>query len=100
IEKSEASIDWSMSAEKIHNKVRAFVMGPGTYMIVGGKKLKIHKTKVHSLEGKSSKPGEIVNENGRLLVGTGQGILELLIVQPESRNKMSGTEFLKGYQPN
>jgi methionyl-tRNA formyltransferase len=56
--------------------------------------LKIHQTKVATASGK---PGEVlsVSENS-LSVGTGQGSLELLLVQPESRNKQLVSEFLKG----
>lgn len=94
IDKSEAELKWNMAAEALHNKVRAFVMGPGTFTTLNGKKLKIHKTKVSSGTGNS---GEVlsISENS-LVVGTGSGALELLEVQPESRNRQLISEFLKG----
>jgi methionyl-tRNA formyltransferase len=97
IEKSEAQIDWSQKAQNIHNKVRAFVMGPGTYAELKGMKVKIHKTKVTG-EKSGSAPGTLSVDKDRLLVQTGEGLLELLVVQPESRNKISAQEFIKGYQ--
>lgn len=96
IEKSESQIDWNMPAEKIHNKVRAFVMGPGTFATLKGMKVKIHKSRV-SNAGTSKEVGALIPDKEKLLVQTGQGVLELLIVQPESRNKMTAQEFLKGY---
>lgn len=95
IDKSEALIHWSQTAEQIHNKVRAFVMGPGTFSILAGKKIKIHRTKVAS--GKAQ-PGVVakVTEDS-LFIGTGDGLLELLEVQPESRNRMVIKDFLKGH---
>jgi methionyl-tRNA formyltransferase len=99
IEKSESMIDWQQSAQSIHNKVRAFVMGPGTYMMLNSKKVKIHKTSVSTERGGGKPPGELIaNNKNQLLVQTGDGVLELLIVQPESRNRLSAEEFLKGYQ--
>lgn len=101
IEKSEALLDWQESAEKIHNKVRAFVMGPGTYMMLNDKKIKIHKTALvsDSLSDRSSKPpGELIVKNNQMFMTTGEGLLQILFLQPESRNRVTAEEFLKGYQ--
>jgi methionyl-tRNA formyltransferase len=95
IDKSESEIKWTESAQKIHNKIRAFVMGPGTYTQLHGKKLKIHKTKV--IADRSGNPGEVIEVTAQsLILGTGSGALELLEVQPESRNRLSIVDFLKG----
>ena len=97
IDKSEALIDWSEPAVKIHNKIRAFVMGPGTYMVLNGKKIKVHKTRLSSERG-SKTPGEVIVHNHQLFMQTGEGLLQLLVVQPESRNRVTAEEFLKSYQ--
>lgn len=111
IEKSEGEIDWSKSAKEISQKVRAFVMGPGTWSYLQRKKIKIHKVEViDSIERSSFShetsmiqnqkilPGTIVKaESENLWVQTGQGILALKELQPESRNKISVGDFLKGY---
>jgi methionyl-tRNA formyltransferase len=94
IDKSEALIDWSQTAIQIHNKVRAFVMGPGTLTFLGQKKLKIHRTRIVSGEGR---PGKVAKAGETLLIGTGKGLLELIEVQPESRNRMGIQDFLKGH---
>lgn len=94
IEKEESLISWDQPAAKIHNKVRAFSMGPGTYVMFQGKRLKIHKTKVvHSGGGIPSKINQI--SNVELMIETSQGILKLLEVQPESKAKLPVHEFLK-----
>lgn len=100
IEKSEGEIDWSQSAKAISQKVRAFVMGPGTWTFFNKKKIKIHKVQVieNSLDGKASIPGTVLKADAaELWVQTSQGVLALIEVQPESRNKISASEFLKGY---
>lgn len=95
IDKLEAEIKWPESAEKIHNKVRAFSMGPGTFTTLAGKKLKIHKTKVTTGSGK---PGEVlVLKEQSMVVAAGEGALEIFEIQPESRSRISVAEFLKGY---
>ena len=97
IEKEESLLDFSKSAESLHNKIRAFTMGPGTFVNFQGKRLKIHKTKVVD-SSSSVKPGEValVSAN-ELLIQTAKGQLSLLEVQPESKNRMPITDFLKSH---
>jgi methionyl-tRNA formyltransferase len=98
IEKSEAMIDWNQSAEIINNKVRAFVMGPGTYFQYKTKKIKLHQTKIFSKDSGQNKIGAIVVANGHeLVIQCGAGQLQILELQPESRNRMSSTDFLKSH---
>ncbi len=98
IDKAESLIDWQQPALKIHNRVRAFSMSPGTYMILNGKKLKVIKTQL-SKELSQKAPGEMIVKNNQFFMQTSDGLLELLIVQPESRNRQTAEEFLKGYHP-
>lgn len=95
IDKAEAQIDWSQSAQQIHNKVRAFTMGPGTFTTLAGKKIKIHKTKVQSGKASAGKVAKVTEDS--LSIGTGEGLLQLVEVQPESRNRMPIKDFLKGH---
>ena len=97
IEKSESEISWKKSAHEIHNKVRAFTMGPGTFVPYQGKKLKIHRTQLVSLNEKKNDPGTIVEVRSKsFVIQCGQGLIEILEVQPESRNRISAEDFLKG----
>jgi methionyl-tRNA formyltransferase len=42
-------------------------------------------------------PGRLAaGPDGRLLVGTGDGVLELVEVRPEGRRAMTGAEFARG----
>lgn len=95
IEKEESFILWAQSARSIHNRVRAFTMGPGTYVMFQGKRLKIHATKVlnESTVGQVGSISEVsANE---LVIQTGMGLLSILEVQPESKSKLLITDFLK-----
>jgi methionyl-tRNA formyltransferase len=92
IEKSECLIDWTWPALKIHHKVRAFTMGPGVYTVAQAKKLKIHRS--FPLSGRLS-PGEVSVKEQKLIVGTGDGLLEILEAQPESKARMSGADALR-----
>ena len=97
IDKLESEVDWNASAKAIDGKIRGFVYGPGTYTILQGKKLKLHKATPVSEPTKAA-PGTIVAVNpDHISVATGEGILKLYEVQPESRNRMKVADFLKGH---
>lgn len=97
IDKAESEIDWRLTSEGIHNQVRAFSMGPGSYTWLNGKKVKIHKTIVRSLtDNDLEKIGHIVNvHTDSISVQCGKGIIDLLELQPESRNRISAADFIK-----
>ncbi len=99
ITKEEARLNWSLPARALFNRVRGLAMGPFAYcQTPSGAALKIHKTKVLADDGVHGAPGEVV-EVGRdsFAVACGQGLLEVLEVQPESRSRMKVAEYLRGY---
>lgn len=97
IEKSEAVIDWNWPAERIMNLVRGLAMGPVAQTTRDGKILKFHK--VRAVDGHTSmRPGQVASVTEKsLIVQCGQGSLDLLEIQPESRAKMPIGEYLRGY---
>lgn len=98
IEKAESEVKWMLPAVEIHNKIRALTMGPGTYTLLEGKKLKLHKTRVSENAGAHPNAGAIVDINDEFIsVQCGGGVLNIFEVQPESRNRMKVRDFLKGH---
>ncbi len=98
IESREASIDWSRSAEQIHNQVRGLALGPVAQSRLKGKLIKLHQTQIATGQIPSGEPGEVVEVGAdSLLVKCGSGGLKLLQIQPESRSRMSAQDFLRGY---
>jgi len=115
IEKAEAKIDWTQSAREIFNRIRGLTMGPSAYSILaagreseGGSEiaadcatlnLKIHLSRVILDAGQHGLPGEVLPSTpGTLQVACGQGVLEVLEIQPESRSRQKVVEFLRGYR--
>lgn len=97
IEKYESQIDWSASAKAIDGKIRGFVYGPGTYTLLQGKKLKIHKA-LPTSGVVTVAPGTITSVQADCFsVATGNGLLKIYEVQPESRTRMLVMDFLKGH---
>ncbi|WP_346354548.1 methionyl-tRNA formyltransferase [Azotosporobacter soli] len=94
-------LDWTLSAQQLHNRVRGLNPWPGAYTTFQNKNLKVWRTKQidSALTELGGQPGEVLamTENGFWLA-TGQGVLELLEVQPESKRRMTAKEFATGYQ--
>lgn len=93
--KEEALLKFETHAFKLHNMVRAFTMGPGTYVIFQGKRLKIHES-YFTNEDSDCKIGQVSNiTSDGLFIQTGSGQLIIKDVQPESKNRIKSHEFLK-----
>lgn len=96
IDKAEAELKWSERAETLHNRVRAFVMGPGTYTLLHGKKLKVHKT-TWDPKSVDARAGTIVSADEQgVRVACGEGTLLIEELQPESRNRVKAADYIKG----
>lgn len=101
LKKEDGKIDWTLPAEIIERRIRAFNPWPSCYTTIvfptgKQKTLKIFKA---SVENKSGHPGEILEAQADgPLVATGHGSIRLLKVQPEGKRQMTGKEYLQGYK--
>ncbi len=94
--KEMSVIDWSNSAKDIHNKIRGLYSWPGTTTKLNGKNLKIHSSVLCDIKG-HNKPGEIVENAGKLVVCCGDNnCIELKTVQLEGKKRMDCAAFLNG----
>lgn len=95
ITKKMATINWSWSAQKIHNWVRGLSPFPGMVTKYKNKNLRIFKTKLYP--GLATNIGEIYLINKKeLIISTGNGLLSLLEVQLEGKKRMDIQNFLNG----
>jgi methionyl-tRNA formyltransferase len=101
LERDDGRLDWTMPAAAIERRIRAYDPWPGTYTSVneGGKvkRLKIYPP-AQVLDLKLA-PGEISSEGDRLVVGCGDGALEITCVQPDGGKRMSAADYLRGRKP-
>lgn len=93
LKKEEAEIDFTKSAAEIHNLVRGMNPWPVAFTFYEGKTIKVYEAK--AAEGFSGSCGELLDKK-RFVVGCKDGAIELLTVQPEGKNKMSGGDFICG----
>lgn len=89
----EAQIDWSQGSVAIVNKVRAFYPNPGAWSIFRGIKIKIDAAIVNE---SILKPGEIALQDKAVLVGTGDGTIELLTIKSAGKSAMSAGAWANG----
>jgi methionyl-tRNA formyltransferase len=96
LKKDDGRIDWTMSAKKIHDRVRGLSPWPGAHGWLNGKLIKIIGTE--AVKG-SGEPG-VLYESGKdgLTIGTGSGLLRIVAIQPEGKKPMSAAEFLRGHR--
>ena len=96
LQKSDGELDFSQPAQKLHDRIRGVSPWPSAYSYLDGKRKKVHKSaRLPDLSGESG----VIQEGKRLIVGCGEGSLELLEVQPEGGKRMSGQDFLRGRRP-
>ena len=95
--KEMAKIDWSRSAQEVHDMVRGFDPAPGAFTYLSdGKLLKIWETRVTGKPAEAV-PGTVVAVSKKdFTVACGDGELRILTVQPESKKRMPAAVFLNG----
>ena len=92
-------LDWTRSAQELHNRIRGLSPWPGAYCRYAGGRLKVWKSRVCE---ETAAVGAIPGRTARLsaegfVVETGDGLLELLEVQPENKRRMKASECACGY---
>lgn len=95
IEKKQAMLDWREDAVQLERWIRTLDPHPGAYTLWQQKRLKIWSATV--VEGQDVMPGTIIAvTKTAFVVQTGRGALQIDVVQPESRKRMTTAQFLQG----
>lgn len=97
LDRSMEHIDWSKTAQEVHNLIRGFNPAPSTFTkLPNGKSLKIWGSKM--TDKSSAAAAGTVIETGKhsFFVACGDGVLEITEVQPESKKRMPAQVFLNG----
>jgi len=98
IGRSDEIIDWTRSAEEIHNHIRAMSPIPGAMTQIETKNLKIYRSSVIQFDGVTAAlPGEIVkiNKDG-ITVACGLGFINILDLQLAGKKRLPVAAFVSG----
>jgi methionyl-tRNA formyltransferase len=98
--KSEAEIDWSVSAQEIDCRIRAFNPFPGATGMMNDVPLKCWNSRLSSENGsgQTGDPGKVLglSENGAY-IQCGKGVIEILEMQRPGGKKMSAKMCLQSF---
>ena len=102
--KEDRLISWSRSANDLHNQIRGLAPYPGAFTTLpndDNAPLKILQARVVIdpviMDLKSA---EIRVQKDRLFVGTGEGIIEILRIQPPGKGARNTADYLRGHRGN
>lgn len=92
----DARIDWTQSAQSVHDQVRGLSPFPGAFCLLDGPKgperMKVLRT---AREAGSGAPGTTLDDH--LLIACGEGAVRLLDVQRAGSKPMKAEDFLRGF---
>lgn len=96
IKKEDGLLDFSESAERLVNKVRAYVESPVAHFYLGGDLIKVYKAQKGQIDV-TAEVGQIIKEKKRLFVKAQDGFLEILRCQASGGKVLNVIDFLNGY---
>jgi methionyl-tRNA formyltransferase len=113
--KDDGVVDWNWPAFRVHNLIRGLHPWPHAFTFHHGRRLILIRSRIGDpladvapnataaervdLPASELAPGTIVEAAGdRLLVATGDGVLQLITVQAEGKRPMGVREFLAGHR--
>ena len=106
LSKGDGEMDFVLSAAELERRVLAMTPWPGAFTTLAGKRLGILRAIAlpSEYDAAGAAPGFVRrvrrSEDGGgagIAVATGEGLLEVLEVQPEGRRAMAAREFLSGH---
>ena len=93
IERDERQLDTGRPAAELERTVRALNPHVGTWVPEGDVRLGVRRA---ALAAEPVAEGDLSTDDGRLLLGTADGSLDLLEVQPPGKRAMPAADFLRG----
>lgn len=93
--RDQARVDWSNSALQIERMVLAMNPEPGAWTALNGETFKIHDAR-EIAGAESGAIGTVSLADGKVLVSTSAGVLELLDVQPAGKQSMPAKDWARG----
>lgn len=93
--KEEGRIRFTDSAQAIYNRHRGVQPWPGSYFFHGGRRVKVLRMRLRPAKGRLGWCRGWTGEG--VLVGTGEGLIRFLEVQPEGKRPMPAADWARGY---
>jgi methionyl-tRNA formyltransferase len=94
LKKEDGRINWSQSAQQIHDHIRGLSPWPGTFTELNGEPLKLFLTRVEAGEGEA---GTILAPAADAVrIACGSGVLAVRELQLPGKKRLAAADFLRG----
>ena len=97
LDKAEAVLDWTRSADELSRQVRAFNPFPVAQTSLDGETCRIWMAHVAQGNGHQTEPGTVLGFDGGIQVGCGNGMLTIEALQMPGGKRLTAREFLAGH---
>lgn len=98
LSKELSPMDWTHTAQELHNQVRGLIPWPAAVTELGGKRCKVFST-VTETAPEGAKPGAVLEagKGGVLVACGGNTALRILELQPDGGKRMKAADYLRGH---
>ena len=99
LNKAEAALDFSNTAEELHRKIQAFNPWPVCHASLGDVTYRIWKSRIptDSVVPKSAVPGQVISTtDSAIRVATADGVLDIIQIQKPGKKPMDAGDFNRG----
>lgn len=98
--REDGRVDFSKSAQEIHNQIRGLTPWPGVFAYMNGRRVKLHSSILSNEKPECDDltPGSIFCRDERFFVLCGEGVLELLEIQFASKAQISCASCAHNYR--
>lgn len=95
LNKTMCPIDWTKTAQQVHDHVRGLNPWPTATATIGGRLFKIHETVITDDSGI---PGQILGlTKTGLRIACGEGAVEIRVLQAEGGKRMTAPDYFRGH---
>ena len=97
LDKTMCPIDWSKTAQQVHDHVRGMNPWPVATTELGGKKFKIYSTAIID-QVTDAAPGTVLElTKSGLQIACGEGVVEIRTLQVEGGKRMGAPDYFRGH---
>lgn len=93
----DARLDWTRPAVDLLHHVRGCSPDPGAWCLLDGQRFKVYDAAL--ADGEALAPGQVQVTKRAVLVGTDDGVLELVEVQAPGKKRMRALDWARGAKP-
>ncbi len=97
VDKAEAAVDWTLDADTLARRIRAFNPAPGAVARLRGEAIKLWQAQALPVAPPESKPATVIGAFADgIVVACGSGALRLTELQRPGGKRLNAAQFLQG----